>query len=349
MIKINIYRLLALTVLATAWLWAGACSGSSSDITDIPGPGGNINESLGGVTGTLVDREGNPVGGFNTLIRVTNLSGINVSPDFNPPASGPEAGQFTIQNLPLNQILIFEAEHMDSTVGRNLGYKQEVFFNTPGVINLGFVKLDNPWLQLGWDSYKQKDYHQSIYYFNRSLTSRSLSATGDFTLSSSAYNGLGWIYAKRGKDNFATNPMFAGFEWDQALIEFSKALSNFNDADAWVGKGGTLLTLIADLNADPVQIGPYLPIYGYVIPHFPKAYQALERALIAEPDYNCGHDLIKADDLRVTQLILIWLNGGTVTLNEVENYTDNGNINLGSMQLLSILPDLLLYEPYPQR
>jgi hypothetical protein len=335
MIKINIYRLLALTVLATAWLWAGACSGSSSVDNNIPGPGGNINESLGGVTGTIVDREGNPVGGFNTLIRVTNLNGINVSPDFSPPAAGPEAGQFTIQNLPLNQILVFEAEHMDSTVGRNLGYKQEVFFNSPGVVNLGMVKLDNPWLQLGWDSYKQRDYHQSIYYFNRSLSSRTLSATGDFTLSSSAYDGLAWIYAKRGRDNFATNPMFAGFEWDQALIEFDK--------------GGTLFTLIANVNSDPVQIGPWLPIYGYLKPLFPEAYQALERALLANPNYNCEHDLIKADDLRVTQLALIWLNGGTVTLNEVENYSDNGKLNEGSMQLLSVLPDLLLYEPYPQR
>ncbi len=320
MLRINTYKLLALAMLTVAWLWAGACSGSGSNVTEIPDPGGNANNNLGGVTGTLVDKEGYPVGGFDTLITVKNLNGISVAPEFSPQDAGPEAGQFTIQNLPLNQILVFEAEHVDTTAGRNLGYKQELFFNAPGTINMGDVMLDNPWLQLGWDSYKQKDYQQSLYYFNRSLQSRELSADNDFTLSSSAYDGIAWVHAKRGKDNAATNPMFPGFEWDQALIEFNLALDNFNDADAWAGKGGTLLSLIANMNSDPAQIGPLLPIYGYLHPLFPDSYQCLEKALLAAPNYKCEHDLISADDLKATQLVLIWLNGGSVTLNDVEAY-----------------------------
>jgi tetratricopeptide (TPR) repeat protein len=245
--------------------------------------------------------------------------------------------------------LTFEVEHVNQAAGRNIGYVQEIFFSSPGVINLGFVRLDNPWLQLGWDSYKQKDFHQSLYYFNRALNSRKLSAvTDDFTLSSSAYNGIGWVLVKRGKDNFATNPMFPGFEWDQGIIHLDKALNYQKDADAWVGKGGALMTMVADVYPDPVQLGPILPIYAYVKFHFNEAYECFDHALINEPDYLCEHDLISADDLRVAQLFITWLEGGTVTLSAIEDYTDNGDINEGSMQILSILPDLLLYEPYPQ-
>jgi len=349
MYKLNIYKLLALVVLMAAWLWAGACSGSSA-VDNTPPPGGNVNGSSGGVTGTIVDKEGYPLGGFDTTIRVYNQAGINVAPTFNPPASGPEAGKFSIQSLPLNQVLTFEAEHLNQSIGRNLGYAQELFFSTPGVIDLGNVKLDNPWLQLGWDSYKQKDFQQALYYFNRSLTSRELSATSDeFTLSSSAYNGMAWVHVKRGKDNHATNPMFPGFEWDEGLGEFDKAVINFKDADAWVGKGGTLMTMVADVNADPVQIGPNLPVYGYVKSLFPDAYTCLEKALAANSNYVCEHDLIRADDIRVAQLFITWLTGGAVTLNEIENFSKSTDINEASMQVLSVLPDLMLYQPYPQR
>ena len=345
-LKIN--KTIALAVLITALLWAG-CSGSSDTPID-PGPTGSGNGSSGTVTGTLVDREGYPLGGFDTTIEVKNAEGISVAPKFNPAASGPEAGQFFIQNLPVGQVLYFVAEHKNQFIGRFIGYEQELFFNAADTISLGEVMLDNPWLDLGWDSYKQKDYHQALIYFNRALASRKLSGNGpEFTLSSSASNGIAWVHAKRGKDNMASNPMFPGFEWDQAIAEFDFALANFNDADAWVGKGGLLLSLLADVNADPAQIGPLLPIYGLVHTHFSEIYTDMAKALTAAPDYFCEHDLIAADDLRSIQLLLTWLMTENVTLNDIEIQADSDYLNEGSMQLLAIMPELLLYNPYPQK
>jgi tetratricopeptide (TPR) repeat protein len=352
MYKLNIIRFIILALLATAWLWTGACSGSSADNPGTPGPGGNVTETMGTLKGTLIDREGYPLGGFDTQVWVTNAEGISVAPTINPPGSGPEAGQFIIQNLPVGQLLYFEAEHVDQSIGRNLGYKQDIFFNGPGTLDLGKVMLDNPWLKLGWDSYKQKDYTQALIYFQRSINSRKLSAAGfeDFTLSSSAYNGLAWVHAKRGKDNQGSgNPMFPGFEWDQALAEWGFAISNFNDADAWVGKGGVLFSLLADVHTDPVQVGPFIPMYGLVHPHFTEIYECMQKALLAAPDYFCEHDLIQTNDLKAVQLFLTWVMGGNVTLNDVENFVEDGGFNEGSAQLLAIMPDLLLYDPYPQR
>jgi tetratricopeptide (TPR) repeat protein len=344
-LKIN--KTIALAVLITALLWAG-CSGSSETPID-PGPTGSGNGSQGTATGILVDMEGYPLGGFDTFIEVKNADGISVTPKFNPPASGPEAGQFTIQNLPVGQTLYFIAEHRDQFSGRFIGYEQELFFSTAETISLGEVMLDNPWLDLGWDSYKQKDYQQALIYFNRALGSRKISGNPEFTLSSSAYTGIAWVHAKRGKDNMAINPMFPGFEWDQALSEFDFALANFKDADAWAGKGGLLLSLLADVNADPAQIGPLLPVYGLIHPHFSEIYTCLEQALVAAPDYFCEHDLIAASDLQAIQLLLTWLISENVTLNDVEIMADADLLNEGSMQLLAIMPELLLYNPYPQK
>jgi len=346
---LNIKKAITLAVLITALLLAGACSGSSGDPID-PGPTGGGTSSYGTVSGILVDREGYPLGGFDTTITVKNMEGISVAPKFNPPASGAGAGMFNIQNLPTGQVLKFEAEHINQSIGRYIGYEQDLFFSSPGTIDLAEVMLDNPWLDLGWASYKQHDFHQALIYFNRALGSRKISGNGtDFTLSSSAYAGLAWVHAKRGKDNMATNPMFPGFEWDQALSEFDFALSNFNDADAWVGKGGLLLSMLADVSSDPAQIGPWLPVYGMVKPFFSEIYDCLQKAKNTAPDYLCEHDLIAYDDLDTVQLLLAWLMSGNVTLNDVENLSESNEINEGSMQLLSIMPDLLLYEPYPQK
>ncbi len=348
----NTKKYIALAVLLTAWLWLGSCSGSGSGDPFVPDPGGNANNSLGSLQGTLVDREGYPVGGFDTTITVSTEQGIKVAPIFNPPASGPEAGTFLIQNLPIGQKLTFIAEHKNQSVGRFLGFEQEITFSSPGTVNMGNVMLDNPWLELGWDAYKQKDFTQALIYFNRALTSRKLSANGDedMTKSSSALNGIAWVHAKRGKDNQGSfNPMFPGFEWDQALAEYEDALSNFNDADAWVGWAGTKFTLLGNVYSDPVEIGPWLPMYGLVQSYFPDVYSSLQKALVAAPAYTCEHDLIYTDDLKSTQLFLTWALEGNVPLSEVEFLSDNGHLNEGSMQLLSILPDLITYDPFPQK
>jgi hypothetical protein len=350
--KTNTKKYIALAVLLTAWLWIGACSGSGSGDPFVPGPGGDANDTLGSLSGTLVDREGFPVGGFDTEISLTSEQGIKVAPIFNPPASGPEAGQFLIQNLPLGQKLFFVAEHQNQSVGRYIGFEQTITFSSPGTINLGNVLLDNPWLELGWNSYKQKDYTQALVYFNRALTSRKISANGDddLTKSSSALTGIAWVHGKRGKDNQGSgNPMFPGFEWDQAINEFEDAQSNFNDADAWVGWAGTKLTLLADVHSDPVQVGPWLPMYGLVKSHFSDVYGGLQKALVADPNYTCEHDLIYTDDLKITQLFITWVLEGNVPLSEVEFMVDNAHMNEGSMQLLAIMPDLIMYDPFPQK
>ena len=191
---------------------------------------------------------------------------------------------------------------------------------------MGDIVLQNDFLNLGWSAYTSKDYSLALQDFNRALSDRY--AQAHLTYSSSSYTGIGWVYAKRGKDyqdglkyvdptTGAYLDTINPFEWDDALHEFDIAVTNASDADAWVGEGGTYLTLLGQSNKDPIVVGPNIPFYAFLHYYFGESQNALTKALAADPNYKSFHDVISSDDLEATIMFLRWIQGQQVTPQDV--------------------------------
>ena len=330
-----------------------ACGGGGSAPVD---PGGQNNGFGATLVGRVLDREGTPSGAPWVTVKLTTASGGQVAPALQPENSGPNAGRFQFAGLPTGIPLTLEIELFQVSLGRNLGWIQQVTLSGSGTFDLGDITLENDFLDNGWNAYGSKDYSLAELNFKRAFQDRFLQAEG-LTYSSSAYTGLGWVYAKRGKNN-QTGLYYIdddgnwvdtinSYEWDQALINFDKATINRNDADGWLGMAGTYVTLLGKANKDPIIIGTEVPFYAFVEYYFDNAEVALENALDADPDLNCSHDDVSADDVQATLLFLRWIQGASVSPEEATSLAATGDLNQGSQQLLSVLPDLIQYNPYP--
>ncbi len=345
---------LILTVLLVAGVVA--CGGGSDPVSNGNNPGTQASSGGASLVGRVLDREGTPVGTPWATVKLTVVGGGEITPNYQPVASGPDAGRFEFIGLPVGVPVVLEIGLDQIYAGRNLGWIQQVTLTSAGVYDLGDVVLKNDFLDNGWNGYVAKEYSLAILNFQRALTDRFLQA--DLTYSSSAYTGLGWVYAKRGKDN-ETGLYYLddlgnwldtinSYEWDQALLNFDRAVANPNDADAWVGMAGTYLTLLGQANKQPVLIGTEVPHYGFLQWYFDEAEEAINKALLVDPDYRCSHDDITADDLRATLLFLRWMQGHPVTVEEVSMLAQSDDLNQGSLQLLEAMPDLIQYNPFPQ-
>jgi hypothetical protein len=344
--------ILTLSILLA--IGALACGGGSKD----PVNNDPHNQNSGGASlvGRILDMEGNPVGQPLAKVDLKTAGGSGLAPVKQPQATGPDAGRFEYIGLPIGIPMVLEIELFQISIGRNLGWKQDITLTSGGKFDLGDIVLQNDFLELGWNSYTSKDYVGAIEYFNRAFNDRE--AQAGLTYSSSAYTGLGWVYAKRGKDN-QTGLKYAdddgnwvdtinSYEWDQAILEFKRAITNPEDADAWVGMGGAYLTLIGQANKDPIILGPWIPFYGFLDFYFNESQAALDSALKADPNYNCSHDTISANDIKATLLFVKFMQGQSIDPSEVTSLAQSPDLNQGSMQLLEVLPDLILYNPYPQ-
>lgn len=334
---------------------AFACGGGGNPVNDDnQGQGNNYGATL---TGRILDREGTPVGDPWVTISLTTSTGSEISPAMKPSSTGPDAGKFKFIGIPLGIPVKLEIVLYHVALGRNLGWIHQMTITTGGTFDLGDIVLENDFLNLGWADYVSKNYVRALINFNRAIEERY--AQTNLSYSSSAYNGIGWVYAKRGK-NCASGLMYVdpdtgawldtinSYEWDQALLNFDKATINEKDSDALVGKAGTYLTLLGQSNKDPVILGPWIPFYCFINFYFDEAEKALNAALSVDPDYKCAHDKITADDLRAVLLFLKWIQGKTVTVQECVDLSHSPNLNQGSKQLLTVLPDLITYNPYPQ-
>jgi hypothetical protein len=344
--------ILTLSILLAAGTFA--CGGGSKDPINPHNP-----DDSGGATliGRILDREGDPVGLPFCEVKLTDSSGSVITPAQQPKATGPDAGKFQFLGLPTGIPLTLEISLLQVSMGRNLGWIQHLNLTSSGTVDLGDITLINDFLQLGWNNYVSKDYSGAILNFNRSMEDRFVQTS--LTESSSAYTGLGWVHAKRGKDSH-TGLMYVdpdtnewmdtinSYEWDDAITEFKTATSNLNDADAWTGMGGTYLTLVGQANKDPYIIGPYIPFYAFLHYYFTESSNALDKALQVAPNYNCAHDEISANDIRATLLFLRWMEGTTVTEQDIANMNLSSDINQGSKQLLDAMVDLVQYNPFPQ-
>jgi tetratricopeptide (TPR) repeat protein len=337
-------------------LTAGALACGGGDDPTKPDPQGNNNTGGATLIGRVLDREGTPQGGPWTTVKLSVKDDGEVAPAQAPTGTGPDAGTFEFIGLPMGIALVLEIDLFQVSLGRNLGYIQQVTLTSSGTYDLGDIVLENDFLDNGWSAYITKDYSLAILNFERAFEDRFIQA--NLSYSSSAYTGLGWVYAKRGKDNQTgitwvdADGEFVdtmnSYEWDQAINQFDRAITNSNDSDAYVGMAGTYLTLLGQSNKDPVLLGPWIPFYGFVSWYFDDAQAKLNQALLVDPDYNCPHDEISADDLRATLIFLRWIQGKSVSLEEVTTLADSPDLNQGSRQLLSAMPDLIEYNPYPQ-
>ncbi len=345
--------ILILTILLVAS--APACGGGSDPVVNPPGGQGNTSGAT--LTGRILDREGHPAGQPWVDITLTVAGGGEISPAQQPAGEGPDAGVFQFIGLPTGIKMVLNIGLFQVSLGRNLGYIHELTLTSSGTYDLGDIVLENDYLDNGWASYVTKDYSLALLNFNRAFEDRFIQA--DLSYSSSAYTGIGWVYAKRGKDNttglYYIDPdtgewldSMNSYEWDQALLNFDRAIANTNDSDAWVGMGGTYLTLVGQSSKDPVLIGPEIPFYAFISFYFDDAQKALDKALLVDPGYRCAHDKITADDVKATLLFLRWIQGQQVTVQEVSDLAKSPNLNQGSMQLLTVLPDLINYQPFPQ-
>ena len=349
------YLIITLTILLAAV--ALACGGGGKDPVNNPGPTNQGNGGGATLTGRILDREGDPSGKPWVDITLTVQGGGNITPAQQPADSGPDAGVFKFIGLPVGVPLTLEIGLFQVSIGRNLGYIHQLTLTSAGSFDLGDITLENDFLDNGWSYYVSKDYSTALLNFQRAFEDRFIQA--DLTHSSSAYTGIGWVYAKRGKD--AENGLYYvdpdtgewldfinSYEWDQALLNFDRAISNQDDADAWVGMGGTYLTLVGQASKDPVLIGTEIPWYTFLNFYFDEAENALNRGLQADPNYNSFHDEISASDIEATLLFLRWMQGKAVTAEDIAIVEAMPDLNQGSLQLLDIMPDLLTYNPYPQ-
>ena len=318
------------------------CSGGDSTPTAPPSGQQTPDPTLGSIGGTLFDLEGTTVGGPFVAAQVFDENMEPLTAVVNPDKKGPIAGMFHFANLPLNQTLIFKAEHEDSSIGRLIGYDRILFLTSPGNVDLGDCVMNNEQLTLGWSSYKVKMYNLALYHFNRALNTR---YADSLSQSSSAFTGIAWVYAKRGQDTTTLGPSNRGFEWTDALGNYDVAIANHSDADAYVGMAGTYMTLVANsVLLDPVQYAGKMFLYAFTDSYNDDALDAIDKALIADPDYDSAHDVIKADDLRACQLYNRYIVGEEIQQTEIDELIISNDLNIGSLQLLTSLANLIEFD-----
>jgi len=325
------------------------CSGGKTDPTqplpsDPHGQQGNPN--LASITGRVVDLEGTPCGGVFVDAQLFDEQMNPLSAVFNPPETGPLTGEFQFLNLSLGRTIILKIETSNATIGRLIGYDRIFFFNSPEHVDLGDCVMSNEQLELGWANYGVKQYNLALYHFRRALNTR---YADRLTQSSSAFTGIGWVYAKRGRD-MSGGPIYnRGYEWYDAIAQFNTAKANPNDADAMVGLAGCYMTLVGtSVLLEPNQYDNEMFFYGYINPYMDEAVAALNQALAVAPEYECSHDIIHADDLRACVLYNRYLTGQTITQNEITELVVKPDLNVGSLQLLTDLADLIEFDTQPQ-
>jgi tetratricopeptide (TPR) repeat protein len=350
--RIKYLSIMVLSILLA--VGAFACGGGSDPVNNSHNPTNDGGPSL---TGRILDREGDPVGQPFVTMKLTGSSGQAIAPVQQPAGDGPDAGRFKYIGLPTGILLKLEITLVQTSLGRNLGWRQNITLTSGSNFDLGDIVLENDFINLGWAAYSSKDYSLALTNFNRALVDRY--AQANLSYSSSAYTGIGWVYAKRGKDyqdglhyvdpdTGAYLDTINSFEWDQALHNFDIATTNQNDSDAWVGTGGTYLTLLGQSNKDPVILGPWIPFYAFLHYYFPEAQGALNKALQVDPTYKSPHDDITVNDIKATLIFLRWIQGQQVTPEEISTLSHATDINEGSRQLLEGMADLVLYNPFPQ-
>ncbi|MFH1675628.1 MAG: hypothetical protein ABIC40_01300 [bacterium] len=355
----HIRHLIILTLTVLLAFMALACGGGNGDPVNNNNNQNPQNTSGATITGRVLDRERTPQGAPFVTVKLKLASGAMVSPAFQPASTGPQAGLFTYLGAPVGTPLILEIDLFQVSIGRNLGWIQNINLTSPGTYDLGDIILENDFLDNGWNAYVAKDYTLAVIQFKRAFEDRWIQS--NLTYSSSAYNGLGWTYGKRGKDHMTgfpqSNDMMTPYEWDDALLNFDRATANPKDADAFVGYAGTYITLLGQQIKDPYYMvgwdvfgnyGPQLPYYAFLNMYFDEAAEKIDKALMAAPDYNCFHDSITANDLKATKLFLELMKGNAINPIEVDTLKKADDINQGTKQLLAIMPDLISYNPFPQ-
>jgi hypothetical protein len=344
--KNTLYNILLIAILVFAGFGCSGGGGNSNPTQ--PNPSGQQgNPNLGTISGRIVDLEGHPIGGSNVDVQLFDEVMNPLSALFHPASSGPLVGEFTFSNLPLNTTIVLTAEHRDPTIGRLIGYDRNIRFTNPGHEDLGNCIMSSEQLTLGWSAYATKKYNLALYHFKRALNTRYADAV--LTQSSSAYNGIGWLYVKRGRDLSGSGPANQGFQWQEGINNLKLASANPNDADAYVGMAGAYMTLVAQtVLLEPDQFDGKQFIYGYLNLYQDDALKALDGALKAAPEYDCAHDDIMADDLRACQLYNKYLVGETITQDMIDDLITSNDLNVGSLQLLTALSELIAFDADPK-
>jgi len=338
--------LIILAVIATLSL---GCSGGGDKNPVQPGngPSGQQgNPNLASVSGRVVDLEGTALGGVFVDLQLFDQQMNPLSATYNPPASGPLTGMFSFLNLPLGKTIILKIDTADQSLGRLLGYDRILRFDQPESVDLGDCILSNEQIDLGWANYGAKNYNLALYHFQRAFNTRKADA---LTRSSSAYSGMGWVYAKRGRDMSGTGVPNRGFDWNDALANFSKAAVNPHDADAFVGMAGTYMTLVGTTTfLELQQYNGQQFFYGYINPYMDESNAALDMALAAAPNYHSSHDIITANDLLACKIYNSYLMGESVTQQQINDLIVKPDLNIGSLQLLTSVADCLEFDTQPQ-
>ncbi|MEO7993703.1 MAG: carboxypeptidase-like regulatory domain-containing protein [bacterium] len=338
-------------VLLASALVLASCGGGGGSTPNQPNPpgGGQQIGSGGTITGRVVSPEGPALGGPFVQVIVRNSSNVVISPTINPQQFGPDAGRFTVAGMPLGTDLTVSIDYVSEGKGDFLGADQTVRLSGGGSLDLGNITLTNEYMELGWSAYKAKNFPLAISRFDTSKTARRLSAN---TESSSYWNAFGWVYVKRGRDSL---PMCSvvnaqGFEWDEALTLFNQAsATDSSDADSRVGAAAAYLALNAKTELlDPAQFNLKQFFYRLRNPFFDEAETKLNEALAIAPNYSSDHEEVIAGDLEVARLFTQFMQGKSVTLQQIDEMNQREDLNQGSLETLQALADLVAYKTAPQ-
>ncbi|MFH1515279.1 MAG: hypothetical protein ABIG42_07450 [bacterium] len=255
----------------------------------------------GRLIGQTVDNFGAVIGGDAITIVLDGLTDI-----FHPGNDGtfdlsiPE-GTYTIEFL-----------WFDEDQGIEIYYQDTVTITSGQTVNMGSVPLSNSELSTGWASYRGGQYNKAITHFNNYLTDvRNGHATSG---SNSAFNGLGWSYAR------LMNPTEAFNNLNAAVLK-----SGGSNADAYVGLGGLFLSVGYD-GTDYTYTG---------------SDQYFTAAIGFDRNYTSAptHDNITETDLHAARALARFLDGditgaqadittANATIDEEGNFASHDTVNM---------------------